>query len=120
MKKKTITREVIISKLTESTRNTAESYYTKEQIDRFADFCLDKMDEDTDSGFVAESLMDFYRDTIEVRRCSVCGRYMREGYCQGGGEAYYRSDECLHSEFTDEQWQEECESDEQSYDTEWY
>lgn len=35
------------------------------------------------------------------------------------GVAYYCSKECLHSDFTDEEWAEECESNDQSYYTEW-
>ena len=119
MAKNTITKETILRKLAEGSKNTAEIYYSKEQIDKFAEFYLDKWDENTSEDVVAESLMDFYYNEEEVRRCSVCGKYMQEGYCQGGGEAYYCSDECLHTEFTDEQWKEECENDEQSYYTEW-
>lgn len=40
---------------------------------------------------------------------------MREGYCADMGVAYYCSKDCLHSDFTDEEWAEECESNDQSY-----
>ena len=120
MKKNTITREAILRKLAKGAKNTAKLFYTKEQIEKFVNFYLDKWDENTSEDVVAESLMDYYYEIIEVRRCSICGKYMREGYCQGGGESYYCSDECLHTEYTDEQWKEECENDEQSYYTEWY
>ena len=30
---------------------------------------------------------------------------MREGYCADMGVAYYCSKDCLHSDFTDEEWQ---------------
>jgi hypothetical protein len=56
----------------------------------------------------------------DVRRCSVCGRLMQEGYCQDGGWKYYCSDECLHKDFTDEEWNEECDNNENSYWTQWY
>lgn len=54
------------------------------------------------------------------RFCSVCGKPMREGYCYDMGRRYYCSDECLHTEFTSEEWKQECEGNDQSYYTEWY
>ena len=121
-KKNTITREKILEKLVEGCKDTAKEYFTEAQINEFADFYLDKWDENTSEDVVAESLMDFYWNddsTPEIRRCSVCGKYFQEGYCQGGGEMYFCSDECLHTEFTEEEWLEECENDDQSYYTEW-
>ena len=56
----------------------------------------------------------------DIRRCSVCGRLMQEGYCQDGGYRYYCSDECLHHDFTDEGWNKECVNNDQSYWTQWY
>ncbi|KAB3652664.1 hypothetical protein GAT26_15855, partial [Phocaeicola vulgatus] len=53
------------------------------------------------------------------RRCSECGKLMREGYCVDMGVAYYCSKDCLHTDFTDEEWNEECENNDQSYYTEW-
>lgn len=68
----------------------------------------------------AESFTDFWWDTDRAcRRCSECGRLMRKGYCIDAGAAYYCSDECLHTDFTDEEWAEEYESNDQSYYTEW-
>lgn len=62
----------------------------------------------------------FWWDTDRAcRRCSECGRLMRKGYCIDAGAAYYCSDECLHTDFTDEEWAEEYESNDQSYYTEW-
>ena len=58
-------------------------------------------------------------DKRTCRRCSVCGKLMREGYCVDMGAAYYCSDECLHTEYSDEEWAEECENNDQSYYTEW-
>lgn len=48
------------------------------------------------------------------------GKLMREGYCEDMGEAYYCSPDCLHTNFTDEEWDEECQNNDQSYYTEWY
>lgn len=44
---------------------------------------------------------------------------MREGYCVDSGVAYYCSNDCLHSDFSDEEWIEEYENNDQSYYTEW-
>jgi len=56
----------------------------------------------------------------EERICSVCGKPMKEGYCLDGGLEYYCSDECLHRDFTDEEWQDECKENPDSYWTTWY
>lgn len=55
----------------------------------------------------------------EYRVCSVCGKPFNEGYCYGDGLRYYCSDDCLHHDFTDEEWQQECDEDETSYWTQW-
>lgn len=54
-----------------------------------------------------------------ARTCSICGAEMTEGYCFEGGLAYYCSDDCLHHDFTDDEWQAECETCEDSYWTTW-
>lgn len=70
---------------------------------------------------VADALVEYYHDTTnECRRCSVCGSLMQEGYCQDGGYRYYCSDDCLHHDFTDEEWNKECDNNDQSYWTQWY
>lgn len=51
--------------------------------------------------------------------CSICGQRMTEGYCYESGEAYYCSDECLHHDFTDEEWEELYSDDGDSYWTTW-
>lgn len=60
-----------------------------------------------------------YEHEIGLRVCSVCGKLMPEGYCQDMGYKYYCSDECLHTDFTDEEWKIECEENDQSYWTVW-
>lgn len=54
------------------------------------------------------------------RTCSICGKQMADGYVYGGGLKYYCSDDCLHHDFTDEEWTQEYEADEDSCYTEWY
>ena len=69
---------------------------------------------------IAIQTIDFWWNTDRTcRRCSVCGKLMREGYCVDMGAAYYCSDECLHAECSDEEWTEECENNDQRYYTEW-
>lgn len=59
-------------------------------------------------------------DDGDYRICSECGNIMCEGYCVNQGDYYYCSNECLHKHFTEEEWQQECEENDQSYYTEWY
>ena len=54
-----------------------------------------------------------------LRICSVCGAPMTEGYCFEGGLAYYCSAECLHQDFTDEEWEALYEESGDSYWTTW-
>ncbi len=53
---------------------------------------------------VGELIDELWLD--HVRCCSVCGRAMTEGYCIENGISYYCSDECMHKEMTDEEYQE--------------
>lgn len=39
-----------------------------------------------------------------IRRCTECGKPMKEGYLIEQGGEYYCSDECLHKNYTQEQW----------------
>lgn len=53
-----------------------------------------------------------------IRICECCGKVMTEGYCIGGGEEYYCSDDCLHTKYTPEEYEELYDLDE-AYWTEW-
>ena len=44
---------------------------------------------------------------------------MQQGYCVDAGYRYYCSDDCLHHDFTDEEWNEEYDNNDQSYWTTW-
>ena len=114
------TVQSILSRLTNAVSGTDKELYSEQELNKFATFYLDKWDENTSEDVIAESFTDFWWDTERTcRRCSECGRLFREGYCVDGGVAYYCSDECLHSDFTDAEWAEECENNDQSYYTEW-
>jgi len=39
-----------------------------------------------------------------VHICDECGKLMTEGYCLGGGEEYYCSDECLYKNYSHEEF----------------
>lgn len=54
-----------------------------------------------------------------ARQCTECGSGMDSGYCVGGGGEYYCSDECLHKHYTEDEWEEMCEEDDDNYYTEW-
>jgi len=57
---------------------------------------------------------------IYARVCDECGKGMDEGYCVGGGDEYYCSEECLHKHITKEEWVElYAEGEGDSYWTTW-
>lgn len=41
-----------------------------------------------------------------ARKCDHCGKVFNEGFCIGGGEAYYCSNECLEAEIPEEEQEE--------------
>lgn len=102
------------------TDHTAGQIYSTIELDAFIENYL-KENSVIVPNKVADALVEYYHDTAnECRRCSVCGRLMQEGYCQDGGYRYYCSDDCLHTEYSDEEWNKECENNDQSYWTQWY
>lgn len=56
----------------------------------------------------------------EKRVCSECKSVMLDGYCVNGGCEYYCSDECLHKNYTDEEWEAMYEEGGDSYWSTWY
>ena len=114
------TMKSILSRLTQAVSGTDKELFSEQELNQFASFYLGKWDENTSEDVVAESFVDYWWNTDRAcRRCSECGKLMREGYCADMGVAYYCSKDCLQSDFTDEEWAEECESNDQSYYTEW-
>ena len=110
----------ILDWLTSAVSGTDIELFTDEEHTKFATFYLNKWDENTSEDVIAESFMDWWWNSDRAcRRCSVCGKFFREGYCQDAGENYYCSNECLHTEFTDEEWKAECQENDQSYYTKW-
>ncbi|PEK65950.1 hypothetical protein [Bacillus pseudomycoides] len=62
---------------------------------------------------------DIYVEEEENKRvCNVCRQGMVEGYCIDDGLAYYCSEECLHKEYTPEEYEEMYEDD-YAYWTQW-
>lgn len=75
------TIQSILSRLTEVVSGTDKELYTEDELNKFATFYLDKWDENTSEDVIAESFTDFRWDTDRTcRRCSICGKLMREGY----------------------------------------
>lgn len=112
-------KKEILARLTDAVSGTENSYSVKE-LEEFASFYVEKWDDFTSEDVIAESFVDFWWNTDKpCRRCSVCGKLMRNGYCADGGAFYYCSKQCLYSDYTPETWNEECEDNEQSYYTEW-
>jgi hypothetical protein len=55
-----------------------------------------------------------------MRTCDVCGDAMTEGYLIGGGQGYYCSDNCLHTEISPEEFEDLfADGEGDSYWTEW-
>ena len=52
------------------------------------------------------------------RRCEVCRKEMKSGFCIRQGEAYYCSEKCLHEHFTEEEYEQMYLNDD-AYWTEW-
>lgn len=52
----------------------------------------------------AEELVDEL-ELENIRVCSECGKPMTEGYCIENGAEYYCSEECLHKNMTDEEYE---------------
>lgn len=103
--------------LTISVKGTDKELYTDSELEIFFDY----YEKECKGQNVVEAFLGYWWDSYKpCRRCSVCGKLMREGYCVSAGEAYYCSDECLSSEFTEEEWANQYEEDDQSYYTEWY
>ena len=99
----------ILDRLTTAVIGTDIELFTEEERTKFAIFYLDKWDENTSEDVIAESFTDYWWESPRnCRRCSVCSRLFREGYSQDAGANYYCSDDCLHTEFTEEEWETEC------------
>lgn len=112
--------ELILSRLTTAVKGTDKELYNIGELYEFASCYCGACNENTSEDVIAEYFVDYWRDASKTcRRCSECGKLMREGYCVDMGKAYYCSQECLHIHFTDEEWENECRHNDQSYYTEW-
>lgn len=108
--------EQVLEMLSRATKGTSKEILTEEEAANFAWRYIKN-----NNTFSAEEIAEHCGEVFDdVRRCSICGRLMQEGYCQDGGWKYYCSDDCLHHDFTDEEWNEECDNNDQSYWTQWY
>lgn len=113
------TKESILCRLTQQVNGTDKELFTEVELNKFASFYCDKWDENTSTAVIVNSFVSYWWDTDRnCRRCSQCDNLMREGYCLDMGLAYYCSDDCLHTEFTEQEWEEECNTNDQSYYTE--
>ena len=58
-----------------------------------------------------------------ARKCDKCGQGMNEGFCIYEGEEYYCSNECLHSVYSEQEWSEMYNAEDNggslSYWTQW-
>ena len=75
------TMKSILSRLTQAVSGTDKELFSEQELNKFASFYLDKWDENTSEDVVAESFVDYWWNTDRAcRRCSECGKLMREGY----------------------------------------
>lgn len=113
-------RKNVLQELSKAVCGSERDIFTEEELNAFADHVVSCTDL-TDGEEIADYLVVLFRDSKkDCRRCSVCGKLFKEGYVESFGHAYYCSDDCLHTKFTDEEWRRECRDDDQSYYTEFY
>lgn len=60
------------------------------------------VDDFIDNGNIQEAIDEL--DLEHVRCCSECGKPMYEGFCIEDGAEYYCSDECLHKNINQEEY----------------
>ena len=122
MEKGLTTIQKILKQLSIAVKGSEQEYYTDKELCQFAQAFMSKWTDGMSDNEVADGFLDYWWNTDKpVRRCSICGRLMREGYCSDMGASYYCSDECLRQDYSNmEKWYEECQSNDQSYYTEWY
>ena len=81
--------------------------------------CKDKVDLLNSALDMIKEEIENYAEEKDIRICSKCGHLMYEGYIDSDFH-YYCSDECLHKDYTDEEWKKLCEKYEDDfYWTEW-
>ena len=122
MEKELSTTQQILKQLSTAVKGSEQEYYTDKELCQFAQAFKSKWTDRMSDDEVANGFLDYWWNTDKpVRRCSICGRLMREGYCSDMGASYYCSDECLLKDYSNmDEWYEECQSNDQSYYTEWY
>lgn len=79
-----ISKEEILKRLTNAVGGTDKEFYTDWELNKFAAFYVDKWDENTSEDVIAESFVDYWwNSSKECRRCSECGKLMRDGFMLG-------------------------------------
>lgn len=61
------------------------------------------VDDFIDNGNIQEAIDEL--DLEHVRCCSECGKPMYEGFCIENGAEYYCSEECLHKNISEEEYE---------------
>ena len=81
------TMKTILSRLSQAVSGTDKALFSKQELDRFASFHLDKWNENASEDVVAEIFVNYLWNTDRAcRRCSECGKLMREGLVQTSGQ----------------------------------
>ena len=100
-----VTVDSALRLLHEAVNGSEEEFYREAELQAFAKANLYNWDKDTDGNQIAEEFVKWmWNSDNACRRCSECGRLMKEGYMVGDEPEYYCSDECLHQHYTDEEY----------------
>lgn len=113
-------KESILARLYVASNGTSEKLYSQEELNQWAMFYTAIWDDCTNADLIAKRFVeDHLENNRPCRRCCVCGNLMNKGYVCDAFYCYC-SDECLHEDFTPEEWLKECDNNGDSYYTEWY
>jgi hypothetical protein len=82
---------------------TLESYF-HQLIKENGGLSVEDMAEYVMKHSTAEELVDEL-ELEHIRVCSECGKPMYEGYCIEDGAEYYCSDECMHNNLSDKEFE---------------
>ena len=109
-------KNILKTYLEQKFKGSEKEFFSEEEINKFLEYYSNDIWENIGDEFITY----MGEHGKEVRQCSICGKLMDEGYIYDGGDKYYCSDECLHKDFTPEEWKLECEMNEESTWTTWW
>lgn len=82
-----------------------ETYFEENEKQTSSCSCIDKMDLLNTTLDVIKEEIENYAENKDIRVCSECGHLMNEGYCIDNGAEYYCSEDCLHKNMSDTEFE---------------